>query len=139
MRMLPIVTAALLMSTGYVLAGPGSGQPLDPADPASGRPAQIMDDAKCAEVWSLAETDGDTLSQGHAAPFIVNFDLVDVDGDGKISEAEFKDACAKGLVQEAAAPQLPSGDIEPRPDGPVQTLPDGGDAGADAPTVPLPQ
>jgi hypothetical protein len=34
-------------------------------------------------------------------PFVVNFKLVDVDGNGKISEAEFKDGCKKGLVQQA--------------------------------------
>jgi Ca2+-binding EF-hand superfamily protein len=31
-------------------------------------------------------------------PYIVNFKMVDVDGDGKITADEFKAACGKGLV-----------------------------------------
>ena len=58
---------------------------------------------------------GDTLSEGEAAPFIVNFKLVDANADGKISEAEFKDGCKNGLVQEASAggQQQPSGKTSP--------------------------
>jgi hypothetical protein len=106
----------LLMSSGYALAGPGTGEPKQPADPASGRPAKVLDDAKCANVWSLTEREGDTLSEGKAAPFVVNFKLIDVDGDGKITESEFKDGCKKGLVQEAAN-QQPSGKAAPSPMG----------------------
>jgi EF hand len=32
-------------------------------------------------------------------PFIVNFSIADVDGDGKITADEFKAACVKGLVK----------------------------------------
>jgi hypothetical protein len=32
-------------------------------------------------------------------PDIVNFKMVDVDGDGKITADEFKAACGKGLVK----------------------------------------
>jgi hypothetical protein len=62
----------------------------------------------------MTQREGDTLSEGQAAPFIVNFKLVDADANGKISEAEFKDGCKKGLVQEAAAPQQPAGQETPR-------------------------
>jgi hypothetical protein len=74
----------------------------------------VLDDAKCGSVWSAAQKTGDTLSEGQAAPFVTNFKLVDADGDGKISETEFQDGCKKGLVQEAAAPQQPSGTESPR-------------------------
>jgi hypothetical protein len=98
------------------LAGPGAGEPKEAADPASGRPGAVLDDAKCASVWSLTERDGDTLSEDKAAPFVVNFKLVDANADGKISEAEFKDGCKKGLVQEAAAEGAPepSGAMAPQ-------------------------
>jgi hypothetical protein len=62
----------------------------------------------------MAQREGDALSEGQAAPFVVNFKLVDVNADGKISEAEFKDGCKQGLVQEAAAPQQPTGKEAPR-------------------------
>ena len=114
MKRLLLATTLLLTSAGFALAGPGSGDPTTPADPSSGRPAAVLDDAKCANVWSLTQRQGDTLSEGEAAPFIVNFKQVDANSDGKISEAEFKDGCKKGLVQEAsAAGQQPSGQTSP--------------------------
>jgi len=103
MKLTILTTTLLLCSAGYALAGPGAGEPKEPADPPSGRPTVVLDDAKCKSVWSMTERDGDTLSEGKAAPFIVNFKMVDADNDGKITEAEFKEGCKKGLVQEASA------------------------------------
>jgi Ca2+-binding EF-hand superfamily protein len=40
-----------------------------------------------------------TLSKDQAVPYIVNFSMVDVDGDGNITAEEFKAACGKGLVK----------------------------------------
>jgi hypothetical protein len=34
---------------------------------------------------------------GKAAPFVVNFALLDTDNDGKLTEAEFKEGC-KGTI-----------------------------------------
>jgi len=39
------------------------------------------------------------MAKAAAAPFIVNLILVDKDGSGDISKAEFEDARAKGLVK----------------------------------------
>ena len=103
MKLVTLTATLVLFGTSYALAGPGSGESKEPADPSSGRPSAMLDDAKCASVWSLTEREGDTLSEDKAAPFIVNFKMVDANSDGKISEAEFKDGCAKGLVQEASA------------------------------------
>jgi Ca2+-binding EF-hand superfamily protein len=58
-----------------------------------------MDDAQCQTIWTMASPNGAALSQDQAVPYIVNFHMVDVDGDGKISADEFKAACGKGLVQ----------------------------------------
>ena len=102
MKLTILTTTLLLCSGSYAMAGPGAGEPKEPADPPSGRPGAVLDDAKCTSVWSMTERDGDTLSEGKAAPFIVNFKMVDADNDGKITEAEFKEGCKKGLVQEAS-------------------------------------
>ena len=51
----------------------------------------------------LASPDGDTLAGDKALPYIVNFQMVDTDKDGKISAAEFKTGCGKGWVQSADA------------------------------------
>jgi sporulation protein YlmC with PRC-barrel domain len=128
MKLAAMTSVVFLLGAGYAFAGPGAGEPKEPADPASGRPGAMLDDAKCASVWNLMERDGDTLSEGKAAPFVVNFKLVDTNADGKISEAEFKDGCKKGLVQEATAEgtQQPSGVMAPeegqQPAGPATPM-----------------
>lgn len=123
MKLATLTSVLVLFSAGYALAGPGAGQPRSPADPSSGRPTAVLDEAKCGDVWSMTAREGDTLSKGKAAPYVVNFDLVDVDGDGKITEAEFKDGCEKGLVQETASAQQPSGEAVPMAPTGDQTLP----------------
>ena len=40
-----------------------------------------------------------TISKDQAVPYIVNFTMVDVDGDGNITADEFQAACGKGLVK----------------------------------------
>jgi sporulation protein YlmC with PRC-barrel domain len=116
MKIAAVTSVLFLLSAGPALAGPGAGKPKEPADPTSGRPGAVLDEAKCVSVWSLTERDGDTLSEAKAAPFVVNFKLVDANADGKISEAEFKDGCNKGWVREAAAEGAPepSGAMAPQ-------------------------
>ena len=62
-----------------------------------------MDDAACQSVWKKASPEGDTLSGDMAVPYIVNFQMVDTNKNGKISAAEFKTGCGKGWVQSADA------------------------------------
>ena len=114
MKSVMVSCIIVALGAGSALAGPGSGEPRTPGDPESGRPAAVLDDAKCEEVWKVTERDGDTLDMGKAAPFVVNFALVDSDNDGKLTEAEFKDGCKKGLVQESASEQQPAGKIVPK-------------------------
>jgi hypothetical protein len=63
----------------------------------------VLDDAACQNVWKTASPNGDTMSGDKAAPFIVNFKMVDTDKDGKISAAEFNTGCGKGWIQSADA------------------------------------
>lgn len=102
--------AVLLLSASSAFAGGGAPEPAKPeGGPPSGRPGVILDDAKCTAVWSKVQREGDALVEDKAAPFIVNFKMVDTDGDGKVSDAEFKDGCKKGLVQEAASKPADAG------------------------------
>jgi hypothetical protein len=51
----------------------------------------------------MASPNGDTLSEGKAVPYVVNFQMVDSNKDAKISAEEFKAGCGKGWIQEADA------------------------------------
>ena len=51
----------------------------------------------------MAAPSGDTLDKDKAVPFVVNFQMVDTDNNGSISQVEFKAGCAKGWIQQADA------------------------------------
>ena len=85
-------STALLLTSVAALAQTGNTM-------TSGRPSAVLDDAQCQAVWQMASPNGATISQDQAVPYIVNFQLVDGDGDGKISADEFKTGCGKGLVK----------------------------------------
>jgi hypothetical protein len=104
MKLATFTAMAVLLSAGYAVAGGGAPVPEgSQSGDSSGRPSAVLDDAACQSVWKLASPDGDTLSGDTAMPYIVNFQMVDTDKDGKISAAEFKTACGKGWVQSADA------------------------------------
>jgi EF-hand domain len=64
----------------------------------------------------MTEREGEILSEGKAAPFIVNFKMVDTDRDGWITQNEFKQGCKNGWVQEKSATgsQRPTGTEPPK-------------------------
>ena len=104
MKLATVAALAALFAAGSAYAGAGAPVPEKPeGGPPSGRPGQVLDEAKCKTVWSLTERQGDTLSKDKAAPFIVNFQMVDANNDGKITEQEFLEGCKKRLVQEQAS------------------------------------
>ena len=104
MKLLPIAALTILLSTSAAMAGAGAPVPEGSQNPPpSGRPSAALDDAACQEVWKMASPNGDTLSKDKAAPFVVNYEMVDADKDGKISAAEFKAGCGKGWIQKADA------------------------------------
>ena len=65
----------------------------------SGRPSAVLSDTQCQAIWTMASPNGAAISKDQAVPYIVNFTMVDVDGDGNITADEFKAACGKGLVK----------------------------------------
>jgi hypothetical protein len=112
MKLATVAALAVLLGAGTTFAGEGTPVPQKPEGGApSGRPGPVLDESKCKTVWSLTEREGrdevtrrgDTLSQDKAAPFIVNFQMVDTNKDGKVTQDEFMEGCKKGLVQEQAS------------------------------------
>jgi hypothetical protein len=97
MKLATLTFAALLLSAGCAFAQGTNTM-------TSGRPSAVLDDAQCQAVWTMASPNGATISQDQAVPYIVNFSMVDGDGDGKISADEFKAGCAKGMVKSTAKP-----------------------------------
>ena len=104
MKTVTAASIAFLLSTCGAFAGAGAPVPEKPeGGPPSGRPGAILDDTKCNAVWSMTEREGDALVADKAAPFIVNFEMVDTNKDGKVTEDEFKQGCKNGWVQEQAS------------------------------------
>ena len=104
MKLATFTAMAVLLSAGYAFAGAGAPVPEGSQSGApSGRPSAVLDDAACQDVWKMASPNGDTLAGDKAVPYVVNFQMVDTDKDGKISAAEFKTGCGKGWVQNADA------------------------------------
>jgi EF hand len=96
-----VVFSALVLSlvSGYAYAGGGQ---TPEAESPSDRPAAArLDEANCQAVWKLTERDGDVLTADKATPYIVNFQMVDTNKDGRISEAEFAEGCNGGWVLQA--------------------------------------
>jgi hypothetical protein len=104
MKLTTLTAVALLTSATYAFAGGGAPVPEgSQKEPPSGRPGKVLDDAACDSAWKLASPDGLTLSQGKAAPFVLNFEMVDTGKDGSISPDEFKQGCTKGWIRAADA------------------------------------
>ena len=103
MKLATLTCMTVLLGAGYAFAGAGAPVPEGSQNPtASGRPGAVLDDAKCQSVWKIASPNGDALSQIKVVPFVVNFQLVDTDKDGKVSQAEFKVGCSHGWIQQSA-------------------------------------
>lgn len=109
MKKMLVTVAALGLTWSSALAGGGAPVPETPegGDP-SGRPGQILDDAKCQNVWKgVAKTE--SLSATEAGPVVANFKMVDANSDGSITADEFKEGCKRGMVQEHASKPAESG------------------------------
>ena len=100
MKSVALAATLLLLGTGFSFAGAGAPVPEgSQTPPPSGRPSAALDDAKCESVWKMAAPAGDTLAKDKAVPYVVNFQMVDTDNNGSISQEEFKTGCGKGWIQ----------------------------------------
>jgi hypothetical protein len=93
MKLVSLTSLALALTSSLALAQATQN------NMTSGRPSAVLNDDQCQAVWKMASPNGATISKDQAIPFIVNFQMVDVDGDGNITADEFKAACGKGLVK----------------------------------------
>jgi hypothetical protein len=104
MKLVTLTAGALLLSAGSAFAGAGAPVPEGSQNPPpSGRPSAALDEATCQSLWKMASPNGDSVSKEKATPFVVNYEMIDTDKDGKISQTEFQDGCAKGWIQKADA------------------------------------
>ena len=92
MKLAILTSVAVVFSAGIALAQGANTM-------TSGRPSAVLNDTQCQAVWTMASPNGAAISKDQAVPYIVNFTMVDVDGDGNITADEFKAACGKGLVK----------------------------------------
>lgn len=65
--------------------------------------AETLTEDECRAVWNTAAGRSD-LGRDGAKPYIDDFAGVDANGDGKISNAEFKAGCKAGLVHKLRKP-----------------------------------
>ena len=139
MKTVTAASIAFLLSTCGAFAGAGAPVPEKPeGGPPSGRPGAILDDTKCNAVWSRTEREGDALVADKAAPFIVNFEMVDTNKDGKVTEDEFKQGCKNGWVQEQASKAGETGGGQ-TPDQPTKPDESGSGKTSTEPVQPKPQ
>jgi hypothetical protein len=92
-KIIPMTAVALMCTTGFALA----------VDNPSGRPGQILDKAQCKQAWKAAGPEGKMLSKDKAAPYVLNFAMVDTSNDSQISAKEWKAGCKKGWVSADAS------------------------------------
>jgi len=84
-----------LLLGGVAGAQTGSGQT---ATPSATFPNVKMSPSDCIASWKKMDTGGTGLSQAQTLGTVSDFTSADTNGDGKLSQSEFNEACEKGLV-----------------------------------------
>ena len=74
----------------------GAEAPGTPLDSTAQGTALSLDD--CRKIWNLAAGRSDLGPEG-AKPYVDDFAAVDTNGDGKITNSEFRAGCENGLVR----------------------------------------
>jgi hypothetical protein len=60
-----------------------------------------LDEAQCSAAWAKASPDGKPVTPDRVQPYVVDYNIIDDegDGDGSISSEEFKSACVQGEMR----------------------------------------
>ena len=96
MKIATYAAVVLLVSVGYAFAA-------DTDSGTAGRPSAVLSDKQCQDAWVSVKGSNDALiSPKEGKNILINFQQADTDKDGKVTQAEFKNACKIGLVQSAA-------------------------------------
>lgn len=67
-------------------------------------PAQKMSQAECQSMFSKADTgQSGSLTSAQAQPYVTSMSSVDTNADGKLSQAEFMQACNAGAIKGSAS------------------------------------
>jgi hypothetical protein len=110
MKLATVAALSVFLSTGYAFAGGGAPVPEKPEGGApSGKAGAVVEESQCKDIWQEASGDQGDLSSAAATPYVVNFEKVDLDGDGKITQAEFLQGCKGGWIQAEASRPAESG------------------------------
>jgi hypothetical protein len=112
-----VTTLGLLLSSGLAYAADTS-----PSSSTTGHPA-VLTDTECKGVWMDAAGGGDVLAGDKAGGYVTDFKQADANQDGNISQAEFKEACKKGLIRAEHAESAKMGKDEPTHKGSVGEKP----------------
>ena len=114
---------AIILATIGTMLSFGLSYAESPRAPKSAHPA-VLSDAECNGAWKDAVRGGDILTRDKATGYISDFAKADANHDGKISQAEFREACKKGLVRAEHAESAKMGKDEGSHPGNVgDTLP----------------
>jgi hypothetical protein len=113
MKITTLTAIALILGTSCAFAADTA----PTAHPSSsGRPAAVLSDSQCNQVWqqalntaqknqSGANQNGNelnSLTKLDASKYISNFAMVDKNSDGTISKTEFQAGCKNGWIQTAS-------------------------------------
>ena len=102
MKFTVLTSLAILLGAGYAFAA-------DTNAGTAGRPGAVLNSAECVAVWhGSAGNELDRFKIGDLVPvtargIVTNFAQADADRDGKVSRAEFLEACKLGLVSASTA------------------------------------
>ncbi len=94
------IVASLIATAALAIAMPALAQ--TGTAPKSG--AAKMSQADCTAAWTkLDASKSGSVSQSQAQGTVTDFKAADTNNDGKLSQAEFRAACDKGLVTASAS------------------------------------
>jgi hypothetical protein len=105
MKLVAATAIALLIGIGSAAAQTGGA----PGGKGTAAPKQVSQ-AECQQIWSkLDSSKSGMASQAQATPYVTDFKAADANSDGRLSQAEFQNACQTGLVHDSATTGAGSG------------------------------